>query len=72
MLKFFSNGTITESTLITGIKLQDNHDYQNPKNITVTQFKGATVVDPNLGNYVVLDFTVTDATALDIDHINPS
>lgn len=69
MLKFFSNGTITESTLITGIKLQDNHDHQNQKNITVTQFKGATVVDPNLGNYVVLDFTVTDATALDIDHI---
>ena len=69
MLNFFSNGTITESTLITGIKLQDNHDHQNPKNITVTQFKGATVVDPNLGNYVVLDFTVTDATALDIDHI---
>ena len=69
MLKFFSNGTITESTLITGIKLQDNHDHQNPKNITVTQFKGATVVDPNLGNYVVLDFTVTDAAALDIDHI---
>lgn len=69
MLNFFSNGTITESTLITGIKLQDNHDYSNPKNITVTQFKGATVVDPNLGNYVVLDFTVTDATALDIDHI---
>ncbi len=69
MLKFFRNGTITESTLITGIKLQDNHDHLNPKNITVTQFKGATVVDPNLGNYVVLDFTVTDATALDIDHI---
>lgn len=69
MLRFFSNGTITESTLITGIKLQDNHDHQNPKNITVTQFKGATVVDPNLGNYVVLDFTVTDAAALDIDHI---
>ena len=69
MLRFFSNGTITESTLITGIKLQDNHDHLNPKNITVTQFKGATVVDPNLGNYVVLDFTVTDATALDIDHI---
>ena len=69
MLKFFSNGTITESKLITGIKLQDNHDHQNPKNITVTQFKGATVVDPNLGNYVVLDFTVTDAAALDIDHI---
>lgn len=69
MLKFFHNGTITESTLITGIKLQDNHDHLNPKNITVTQFKGATVVDPNLGNYVVLDFTVTDATALDIDHI---
>lgn len=69
MLRFFSNGTITESKLITGIKLQDNHDHQNPKNITVTQFKGATVVDPNLGNYVVLDFTVTDAAALDIDHI---
>lgn len=69
MLKFYSNGTITESKLITGIKLQDSHDYQNPKNITVTQFKGATVVDPNLGNYVVLDFTVTDAAALDIDHI---
>lgn len=69
MLKFFSNGTITESKLITGIKLQDNHDHQNPKNVTVTQFKGATVVDPNLGNYVVLDFTVTDAAALDIDHI---
>lgn len=69
MLKFFSSGTITESTLITGIKLQDNHDHLNPKNIIVTQFKGATVVDPNLGNYVVLDFTVTDATALDIDHI---
>lgn len=69
MLKFFSNGTITESKLITGIKLQDNHDHLNPKNITVTQFKGATVVDPNLGNYVVLDFTVTDAAALDIDHI---
>lgn len=69
MLRFFSNGTITESKLITGIKLQDNHDHLNPKNITVTQFKGATVVDPNLGNYVVLDFTVTDAAALDIDHI---
>ncbi len=69
MLRFFSNGTITESKLITGIKLQDNHDHQNPKNIIVTQFKGATVVDPNLGNYVVLDFTVTDAAALDIDHI---
>lgn len=69
MLKFFSRGAITESTLITGIKLQDNHDHLNPKNIIVTQFKGATVVDPNLGNYVVLDFTVTDATALDIDHI---
>ena len=69
MLKFFRNGTITESKLITGIKLQDNHDHQNPKNIIVTQFKGATVVDPNLGNYVVLDFTVTDAVALDIDHI---
>lgn len=67
MLEFYS--TITESKLITGIKLQDSHDYQNPKNITVTQFKGATVVDPNLGNYVVLDFTVTDAAALDIDHI---
>lgn len=69
MLRFVSNGTITESKLITGIKLQDNHDHLNPKNITVTQFKGATVVDPNLGNYVVLDFTVTDAAALDIDHI---
>lgn len=69
MLRFLSNGTITESKLITGIKLQDNHDHLNPKNITVTQFKGATVVDPNLGNYVVLDFTVTDAAALDIDHI---
>lgn len=69
MLKFISNGTITESKLITGIKLQDSHDHSNPKNITVTQFKGATVVDPNLGNYVVLDFTVTDAAALDINHI---
>lgn len=69
MLKFFSNGTITESKLITGIQLQDNHDHLNRKSITVTQFKGATVVDPNLGNYVVLDFTVTDAAALDIDHI---
>ena len=66
MLKFMSHGEITESKLITGIQLKD---IENTKTITVTQFKGATVVDPNLGNYVVLDFTVTDAAALDINHI---
>ena len=66
MLKFNPQQQIAENTLIDQIILETASGDQT---ISVNQFKGAVVVDPNLGNYVVIDFTVTDTAAMDIGRI---
>lgn len=66
MLTFGTVSQITENTVIDQILLETALGDQT---LSVTQFKGAVVVDPNLGNYVVIDFTVTDTTAMDICRI---
>ena len=65
MLKFASE-QFAENTIIDQIILETT---QGNQTISVNKFKGAVVVDPNLGNYVVIDFTVTDAAAMDIGRI---
>ena len=65
MLKFISE-PFAENTIIDQIILETT---QGNQTISVNKFKGAVVVDPNLGNYVVIDFTVTDAAAMDIGRI---
>lgn len=66
MLKFNTPQQIAENTIIDQIILEAASGDQT---ISVNQFKGAVVVDPNLGNYVVIDFTVTDTSAMDIGRI---
>lgn len=65
MLKFTPQ-QVAENTIIDQIILETALGDQT---ISVNQFKGAVVVDPNLGNYVVIDFTVTDAAAMHIGRI---
>lgn len=65
MLKFTPQ-QIAENTIIDQIILEAT---QGDQTISVNQFKGAVVVDPNLGNYVVIDFTVTDTAAMHIGRI---
>ena len=65
MLKFEAE-QVAENTIIDQIILETT---QGNQTISVNKFKGAVVVDPNLGNYVVIDFTVTDAEAMDIGRI---
>ena len=65
MLKFTPQ-QIAENTIIDQIILEAASGDQT---ISVNQFKGAVVVDPNLGNYVVIDFTVTDTAAMHIGRI---
>ena len=65
MLKFTPE-QIAENTIIDQIILETA---QGDQTIPVNKFKGAVVVDPNLGNYVVIDFTVTDAAAMNIGRI---
>lgn len=69
MLKFMPNQQIADNTVIDKIILETQLNVQGDPKITVSQFKGAVVVDPNLGNYVVIDFTVTDTTAINIGRI---
>lgn len=66
MLKFNPTPQIAENTIIDQIILETALADQT---ISVNKFKGAVVVDPNLGNYVVIDFTVTDAAAMHIGRI---
>ena len=66
MLKFNTPQQIAENTIIDQIILATASGDQT---ISVNQFKGAVVVDPNLGNYVVIDFTVTDTAAMNIGRI---
>lgn len=66
MLKFNTQQQIAENTIIDQIILETASGDQT---ISVNQFKGAVVVDPNLGNYVVIDFTVTDTSAMNIGRI---
>lgn len=66
MLKFTPQQQIAENTIIDQIILATASGDQT---ISVNQFKGAVVVDPNLGNYVVIDFTVTDTSAMNIGRI---
>ena len=66
MLKFNTQQQIAENTIIDQIILETASGDQT---ISVNQFKGAVVVDPNLGNYVVIDFTVTDASDMNIGRI---
>ena len=66
MLKFNTPQQIAENTIIDQIILETALSDQT---ISVNQFKGAVVVDPNLGNYVVIDFTVTDTAAMHIGRI---
>ena len=66
MLKFNTPQQIAENTIIDQIILETALSDQT---ISVNQFKGAVVVDPNLGNYVVIDFTVTDTSAMNIGRI---
>ena len=66
MLKFNTPQQIAENTIIDQIILAAASGDQT---ISVNQFKGAVVVDPNLGNYVVIDFTVTDTSAMNIGQI---
>ena len=68
MLRFFTQPQqqIAENTIIDQIILETALGDQT---ISVNQFKGAVVVDPNLGNYVVIDFTVTDTLAMNIGRI---
>ena len=65
MLKFTPQ-QIAENTIIDQIILEA---VSGDQTISVNQFKGAVVVDPNLGNYVVIDFTVTDTSAMNIGRI---
>lgn len=65
MLKFTPQ-SIAENTVIDQIILETALADQT---ISVNKFKGAVVVDPNLGNYVVIDFTVTDTAAMNIGRI---
>ena len=66
MLRFNTPQQIAENTIIDQIILETALSDQT---ISVNQFKGAVVVDPNLGNYVVIDFTVTDTAAMNIGRI---
>lgn len=66
MLKFTPQQQIAENTIIDQIILEAA---QGDQTISVNKFKGAVVVDPNLGNYVVIDFTVTDTAAMHIGRI---
>ena len=66
MLKFNPTQQIAGNTIIDQIILETTSGDQT---ISVNQFKGAVVVDPNLGNYVVIDFTVTDTAAMNIGRI---
>lgn len=66
MLKFTPQQQIAENTIIDQIILATASGDQT---ISVNKFKGAVVVDPNLGNYVVIDFTVTDTAAMHIGRI---
>lgn len=66
MLKFNPTPQIAENTIIDQIILETALSDQT---ISVNKFKGAVVVDPNLGNYVVIDFTVTDTAAMNIGRI---
>lgn len=66
MLKFNPAPQIAENTIIDQIILETA---LNDHTISVNKFKGAVVVDPNLGNYVVIDFTVTDTAAMNIGRI---
>ena len=68
MLKFTSP-QFAENTIIDQIILETALNATGDPTISVNKFKGAVVVDPNLGNYVVIDFTVTDAEAMDIGRI---
>ena len=68
MLKFISE-PFAENTIIDQIILETTLNAQGDPTISVNKFKGAVVVDPNLGNYVVIDFTVTDAAAMNIGRI---
>lgn len=65
MLKFTPQ-QVAENTIIDQIILETASGDQT---ISVNQFKGAVVVDPNLGNYVVIDFTVTNTTDMYIGRI---
>ena len=69
MLKFMPNPPIADNTVIDKIILETQLNAPGDPKITVSQFKGAVVVDPNLGNYVVIDFTVTDTTAINIGRV---
>ena len=62
----FTPQQVAENTIIDQIILETALCDQT---ISVNQFKGAVVVDPNLGNYVVIDFTVTDTAAMNIGRI---
>lgn len=66
MLKFTTPQQVAENTIIDQIILETASGDQT---ISVNKFKGAVVVDPNLGNYVVIDFTVTDTSAMNIGRI---
>ena len=68
MLKFTSN-QVAENTIIDQIILKTALNATVDQTILVNKFKGAVVVDPNLGNYVVIDFTVTDTAAMNIGRI---
>ena len=68
MLKFTSE-QIAENTIIDQIILKTALNATVDQTILVNKFKGAVVVDPNLGNYVVIDFTVTDTAAMNIGRI---
>ena len=69
MLKFNPTPQIAENTIIDQIILETALNAPGDPTISVNKFKGAVVVDPNLGNYVVIDFTVTDAAAMNIGRI---
>ena len=69
MLRFHTPQQIAENTIIDQIILETALNAQGDPTISVNQFKGAVVVDPNLGNYVVIDFTVTDTSAMNIGRI---
>lgn len=69
MLKFNPTPQIAENTIIDQIILETALNEQGDPQISVNKFKGAVVVDPNLGNYVVIDFTVTDTAAMNIGRI---
>lgn len=69
MLKFTTSQPIAENTIIDKIILATPLNEPGGPTISVNKFKGAVVVDPNLGNYVVIDFTVTDTAAMHIGQI---